>query len=262
MPGGSYLHTIHDGTAMHPTLRWSVDQAEPFAVIRMSGVLTGSSAAVAHAAIARCLAAQPAAVLVDVTDLRIDEPTATTVFAVGARDAAAWPGVGLSLCCRDRALAERLRHSAVLRFVPVHTSVEEAVNSVNGMAPAQLRTRLMPVVGAARQAREVVTEACARWGLPDLVGPACTVVTELVNNVVVHASTPMEVVVRLRDRHLHVSVTDGSPTPPEAKGPAAPTAPGGRGLMMVDAVSDRWGWTPLEGGGKAVWAILRTDETW
>ena len=47
------------------------------------------------------------------------------------------------------------------------------------------------MVGAARQARELVTEACARWELTDLVGPACTIVTELVNNVVVHAQTPM-----------------------------------------------------------------------
>jgi anti-anti-sigma regulatory factor len=248
---------------MHPTLRWSIDQDEnePHAVVRLTGALTGTSAVTARAAIGKCLAAQPAAVIVDVTDLRIEEPSAVTIFAVAARDAAAWPGAGLSLCCRDRAVAERLRRSAVLRFVPLFGTVEDAVNSVNGLMPAQLRTNLMPVVGAARQAREVVTEACGRWELPDLVGPACTVVTELVNNVVVHACTPMEVVVRLRERRLHVCVTDGSATPPEAKGPAAPTAPGGRGLMMVDAVSERWGWTPLAGGGKAVWAVLCADET-
>ena len=30
----------------------------------------------------------------------------------------------------------------------------------------------------------------------------------------------------------------------------------GRGLQMVDALSDVWGWSPLAGRGKAVWAIL------
>ena len=30
----------------------------------------------------------------------------------------------------------------------------------------------------------------------------------------------------------------------------------GRGLQMVDALSDVWGWSPVTGRGKAVWAIL------
>jgi len=35
-----------------------------------------------------------------------------------------------------------------------------------------------------------------------------------------------------------------------------PDAKSGRGLQMVDALSDVWGWSPIAGGGKAVWAIL------
>lgn len=31
---------------------------------------------------------------------------------------------------------------------------------------------------------------------------------------------------------------------------------GGKGLQMVDALSDVWGWSPVAGRGKAVWAIL------
>jgi hypothetical protein len=34
------------------------------------------------------------------------------------------------------------------------------------------------------------------------------------------------------------------------------TAESGRGLQMVDALSDVWGWSPVTGRGKAVWAIL------
>jgi anti-sigma regulatory factor (Ser/Thr protein kinase) len=94
--------------------------------------------------------------------------------------------------------------------------------------------------------------------VPELIGPACTIVTELVNNVVVHARTPMELVLRLRERHLNISVRDGSAARPEARGPSSPTAPGGRGLMMVAAVAQRWGYTPVA-GGKVVWAVLRTD---
>lgn len=31
----------------------------------------------------------------------------------------------------------------------------------------------------------------------------------------------------------------------------------GRGLQIVHALSSVWGWSPIEGHGKAVWAVLR-----
>jgi hypothetical protein len=48
---------------------------------------------------------------------------------------------------------------------------------------------------------------------------------------------------------------------PSADAPA-PRQPGwgkenGRGLQIVHALSSVWGWSPIEGHGKAVWAVLR-----
>jgi hypothetical protein len=34
-------------------------------------------------------------------------------------------------------------------------------------------------------------------------------------------------------------------------------AESGRGLHVVASCSLRWGWRPLEAGGKVVWALLR-----
>jgi hypothetical protein len=31
----------------------------------------------------------------------------------------------------------------------------------------------------------------------------------------------------------------------------------GRGLHVVDAISESWGWTPPDRAGKAVWAMIR-----
>ena len=60
-----------------------------------------------------------------------------------------------------------------------------------------------------------------------------------------------------RTRNLEavtVVVTDSSP-----EGPVTRTAPDGsergRGLRIVDELSDCWGWNP-EDGGKAVYAML------
>ena len=46
------------------------------------------------------------------------------------------------------------------------------------------------------------------------------------------------------------------PTPPRCSGRRIADEEAGRGLQMVDALSDVWGWSPVTGRGKAVWAIL------
>jgi hypothetical protein len=54
---------------------------------------------------------------------------------------------------------------------------------------------------------------------------------------------------------LLILVSDGNPALPQAQDPAA-DAESGRGLLMVEALSNRYGWYRLEGGtaGKVVWA--------
>ncbi|GGK01175.1 hypothetical protein GCM10010123_33940 [Pilimelia anulata] len=121
----------------------------------------------------------------------------------------------------------------------------------------ELRIRLLPAVGAARRARELITEACARNELAALAGPACTVATELVNNAVVHAQTPLELVVELRTDGLNIAVHDGSPQLPKPRLAQTPAIPGGRGMIMVEALSARWGVDPTP-TGKVVWALLST----
>ncbi|HJZ02621.1 MAG TPA: ATP-binding protein, partial [Streptosporangiaceae bacterium] len=51
------------------------------------------------------------------------------------------------------------------------------------------------------------------------------------------------------------AVLDPSDVAPVLKKPCS-IEEAGRGLQMVDALSDVWGWSPLAGRGKAVWAIL------
>lgn len=73
--------------------------------------------------------------------------------------------------------------------------------------------------GAARHARDLVTEACAMWDLPDLVGPASLVADELVTNGVEHAGTLMTLRISHRAHQLHLAVGDGSPEPPRLRPP-------------------------------------------
>ena len=67
--------------------------------------------------------------------------------------------------------------------------------------------------------------------------------------------TPYSVrMARFYVRAIAIVVTDPCPLPPVMNDPAEDTEHG-RGLLLVDALSVRWGWKPQD-PGKAVYAIL------
>jgi anti-sigma regulatory factor (Ser/Thr protein kinase) len=100
------------------------------------------------------------------------------------------------------------------------------------------------------------------WGLAWLGENVELVVDELVANAV-QASRPLiqPSVVRLwllsERRRVLILVWDDSPRPPMPLDQAAGEIyEGGRGLMLVGALSDRWSWYSVpETGGKVVWAL-------
>ena len=106
-----------------------------------------------------------------------------------------------------------------------------------------------PHATAVRAARRFVR---ANAGVDPQQGADLELVTsELATNAVLHARTPFEVRVLAAPDCLRVEVTDRSPTLPVIKdhGTEAPT---GRGLKILDAIADRWGVEPTD-GGKVVW---------
>lgn len=79
-------------------------------------------------------------------------------------------------------------------------------------------------------------------------------VSELVTNAVLHARTNFAVRVTMTATAIRVSVTDGSPNLPERRNYDV-LQPTGRGLHLVDSLSDRWG-VDLQPPGKTVWFEL------
>jgi hypothetical protein len=61
-----------------------------------------------------------------------------------------------------------------------------------------------------------------------------------------------------RIRELMVAVIDASDDAPTPRQPDW-IRESGRGLQIVDALSSVWGWSPIDGHGKAVWAVLPVD---
>jgi anti-sigma regulatory factor (Ser/Thr protein kinase) len=109
---------------------------------------------------------------------------------------------------------------------------------------------------APRRARALLRAATEDWGLDDdLYQDAAMVVTELVANAVDHAGTGSTLTVDLDDRGLRVAVRDGRPDCAPRPRPVDPTAPRGRGLQMIDALTASWG-VVMHADGKTVWAVL------
>lgn len=95
-------------------------------------------------------------------------------------------------------------------------------------------------------------------GLIRLVDTAELLATELVSNAVRHTKGPAALRVQWSAGVLRIGALDVDPEPPEpprALGQSAELEDG-RGLALVRACSDLWGWQPLAGHGtwgKYVW---------
>lgn len=155
----------------------------------------------------------------------------------------------------------------------------------------------MPVATTSpRTARRFLAEVCRRWRLPELEDDLLLAVSELVTNSVLHARTPVTLVAAICQGVVEIGVRDRDPSPPVMRasrtdlisdldtltlkvspvddsdprhpgmsvGPAGSVA-AGRGLHLLEAVSDAWGVTPLEddhGSGKEVWFTLALPAGW
>ncbi|MBX9363053.1 ATP-binding protein [Streptomyces sp. WAC04114] len=102
----------------------------------------------------------------------------------------------------------------------------------------------------ARLARLLAAEQLRSWGLP--LDPARQVIAELSTNAATHGRTPgrdFRLLLYVVAGTLRIEVTD-------TRADRLPTARPGLGLLLVDALADRWGVTRGLPPRKTVWAEL------
>ncbi|MFR9797834.1 SpoIIE family protein phosphatase [Streptomyces sp. MS06] len=104
---------------------------------------------------------------------------------------------------------------------------------------------------AVAEARRTVVRQLERWGLDELAFTTELVVSELVTNALRYTGGPIELRL-IRERSLICEVFDGGVTAPRLRHPRA-TDEGGRGLLLVSQVTQRWG-TRFASDGKTIWA--------
>jgi anti-sigma regulatory factor (Ser/Thr protein kinase) len=108
-------------------------------------------------------------------------------------------------------------------------------------------------VASCSAARRFVQETLAQ-AADDLRADASLLVSEVVTNAVLHARGSVTVEVQQKGSAYRIAVSDGSRTPPTAKGYRTDDATG-RGLRLLDCLAAAWGWKRT-GTGKVVWFDL------
>jgi len=234
----------------------------PVTVVEARGRLDLDTAGQLRDALIKCLVDCPEAVVVDLSALDVETDLPLSVFRVVRRHAAIWPAIPVLLAAPSFALAERLDRTGLSRALPMYAGVGEAVSGAAGpptLARADWDLLSGPV--APGEARTLVADVCAAWGIGRILDRALIVVSELVTNAVVHATGPVHLTALLRPERLHLVVRDRSPVPPRRVVPAVRAAGGvslatnGRGLPLLDAVCRSWGHLSSD-AGKAVWAMV------
>lgn len=108
-----------------------------------------------------------------------------------------------------------------------------------------------------RTARGLLSRQLVEWGAgPQAVDEAVLVLSELFTNAIVHTDSRM-ITCQLRAVHarLYLAVSDeGGAREGESEQDCGDE--GGRGLVLVDALTERWGVTHAQGAGRIVWAVL------
>lgn len=125
--------------------------------------------------------------------------------------------------------------------------------------------RLSATRRGARLARLLAAHQLDAWGIPfgsDISETAALIVGELAANAVIHARVPgRDIALRLghAPEVLRIEIADArGERLPHAPSPLdlPPDADNGRGLLLVDALANRWGVDTDPGPGKRVWAEI------
>jgi anti-sigma regulatory factor (Ser/Thr protein kinase) len=125
-----------------------------------------------------------------------------------------------------------------------------------GKQGAVPRTTLPPHPTSPAAGRRFVADVLWQRGFATaVIDDAVLLTSEAVTNAVVHAGTPIDVVVTVDAAMARIEVHDGQPDLPVARDPA-PDDASGRGLRVIEALAEAWG-VQHSVDGTCLWFELR-----
>lgn len=176
-------------------------------------------------------------------------PPGVSTHAAGARDGRFDPNRGgrVADARRDR------------RPMPVPSSWQNVAGAASGW-PLRDFLELAALPGAVPCARYHCRLVLWEWHLTGLAHNAELLVSELVTNAVTASrsagsDSPIQLLLLSDTARAVIMVWDASPHLPVRAEPGT-DAETGRGLLLVEMISDEWGAYPTPPCGKSVWALV------
>ncbi|MFI1304015.1 ATP-binding protein [Streptomyces sioyaensis] len=138
------------------------------------------------------------------------------------------------------------------------TPSAEATRSSSGLPPSYERT-FPHRDSSVGEARKFAVEALSAWGVWDRLEDVCLCLSEVAANALVHASPPrfgFRARLTFSGPVVRLEVHDQGAGRPHRKHPSLDDT-SGRGLLLVDELSDEWGVDDQPGNGKTVWLTFK-----
>jgi len=115
---------------------------------------------------------------------------------------------------------------------------------------------LPPILGAPALARGHARRLGSTWST-EFLDVVLLVVSEAVTNAVRHGHGPVELSIAVVRDRIRIEVSDANPDAPVRHESPDDLDDGGRGLYLLDTLTDAWGTQPrYTGRGKTVWLEL------
>ena len=221
--------------------------ADGVAVLAVEGSVGDPDGPQLLTAVQGALALGPRGVVLDLARADAVREGAAAVLSELARLPSGWPRAAL-VVCPSPATREP-------QGVLVARDRDQAVATVRERSE-RLRATLSVEhgPGGPAQARAAVVANAERLGLGELADYVVLLVSELVTNAIRHAVAPIDLEIEVDQDEVVVAVRDGSAVPPAPRD-AGIEAEGGRGMLLVDLLTEEHG-VRAQPPGKTVWARL------
>lgn len=115
---------------------------------------------------------------------------------------------------------------------------------------------LLPIPASVRLGRDLAEVQMNKWDLAAIAEDVALVVSELLTNAIAVGPGVVTLRLLLDSASLTIEVTDQSPGLPRRR-QAGPDDVSGRGLLIVEALTEAWGHRSSADGTKVVWARCR-----
>lgn len=185
--------------------------------------------------------------------------SASTRPATGVVTRAAGGGAGAA-----RGIATEVVRGSGQRRAPVLPLHGERGARMRDEWPLRSYLELGILAGSVPCARLHAKQVLWEWGLTELGDSVELLLSELVTNAIrvsqsMEGASSVRLWLRSDKSRVLILVWDANPRPP-VRIEATEDAESGRGLLLVEAISDRWNWYRPDGwDGKIVWAEVSSE---